>query len=144
MVYLLSSDRFEQKSGLNRQGEIMKAKEKGIKRLLKAFLYSYDGFTAAFKSEAAFRQEIFFCLCAGAALFFLPLSLIHSALLLFSLFFILFAELVNTAVEVLVDRIGAEYNDLSKKAKDIGSLLVLLSFINFFVLLGIVLYDAFS
>lgn len=122
----------------------MKSKEKGIKRLLKAFVYSYDGFTATFKSEAAFRQEIVFCLCAGTALFFLPVPPFHSALLFFSLFFILFAELANTAIETLVDRIGEEYDDLSKKAKDVGSLLVLLSFINFFVLLGIILYAAFS
>ena len=121
----------------------MKAEQKGIKRILNAFKYSYDGFTATFKSEAAFRQEILFCLVFGTALFFLPIPPIHLALALFSLFFILIAELVNTAIETLVDRIGAEYNDLSKKAKDIGSLLVLLSFINFFVLLGIILSSAF-
>jgi len=122
----------------------MKATAKGIKRVLNAFTYSYNGFIATLKSEAAFRQEIFFCLCFGVLLFFLPISLTHLALALFSLFFILFAELVNTAIEVIVDRIGTEYNDLSKKAKDIGSLLVLLSFINFFVLLGIILYSMFA
>ena len=71
----------------------MKAEQKGIKRILKAFIYSYEGFTATFKSEAAFRQDIFFCLCFGASLFFLPFSPVQSALIAFSLFFILFAEL---------------------------------------------------
>ena len=122
----------------------MKSADKGIKRILKAFTYSYDGFRSTFKSEAAFRQELLFCLCFGTTLFFLPLPLTHLILLLFSLFFILFAELLNTAIETLVDRIGEEYNELSKKAKDIGSLLVMLSFINFFVLAGIIFYSAFS
>ena len=122
----------------------MKSADKGIKRILKAFTYSHDGFRSTFKSEAAFRQELLFCLCFGTTLFFLPLPLTHLILLLFSLFFILFAELLNTAIETLVDRIGEEYNELSKKAKDIGSLLVMLSFINFFVLAGIIFYSAFS
>ncbi|MBO4520951.1 MAG: diacylglycerol kinase, partial [Alphaproteobacteria bacterium] len=87
----------------------MKSADKGIKRILKAFTYSYDGFRSTFKSEAAFRQELLFCLCFGTALFFLPLPLTHLILLLFSLFFILFAELLNTAIETLVDRIGEEY-----------------------------------
>ncbi|MBR1945548.1 MAG: diacylglycerol kinase [Alphaproteobacteria bacterium] len=119
---------------------MMKSKLKGIKRILKAFIYSYDGFKAAFKSEAAFRQDIFFCLVFGASLFFMPFSPFQSALIVFSLFFILFAELTNTAVETAIDRIGDEYNDLSKKAKDIGSSIVLLSFINFFTVYGIFLY----
>ena len=119
----------------------MKKTDKGIKRIWKAFIYSYHGFKETFKSEAAFRQEIVFCVCFEALLSCLPISSVHLALSLFSLFFILFAELVNTAIEALIDRIGEEYHELSQKAKDIGSLLVLLSFINFFILFGIILYS---
>lgn len=110
----------------------MKAQDKGIKRIIKAFSYSADGFAAAFKSEAAFRQDLLFCAAAlPACIYFAPSGLVL-ALLVFSLIFILFAELVNTAVEVVIDRISEDYHPLSKKAKDIGSLLVLLAFINFF------------
>lgn len=121
----------------------MKAEQKGIKRILKAFSYSFDGFRAAFKSEASFRQDLFFCLIFGISIFFLPFSPTQSALAFFSLFFILFAELTNTAIETIVDRFGEEYDELSKKAKDIGSLLVFLAFLNLFIIWGTLLCEAF-
>lgn len=109
----------------------MKSKYNGIKRIIKAFTYSFDGFIAVFKSEAAFRQDLIFCLVAVIILSFLPLESMQFAFLLFSLFLIVFMELINTAIEVIIDRIGKEYHPLSKKAKDIGSLLVLLAFGHF-------------
>ena len=108
----------------------MKSNDTGLKRILKAFCYSYDGFTATFKSEAAFRQDLLFCFIMGLILFFLPFRGVTLAFLIFSLFLILLMELVNTGLEAVIDRIGAEYHPLSKKAKDIGSLLVLLAFIH--------------
>lgn len=117
----------------------MKSPYTGIKRILKAFAYSYNGFVATFRSEAAFRQDLLFCTVFGASLFFLPVRGGHLALLIFSLLLILFAELTNTAIETVVDRISPDWHELSKKAKDIGSLLVLLSFINMFITWGCVL-----
>ena len=117
----------------------MKSQDTGIRRILKAFLYSCDGFTATFRSEAAFRQDILFCLVTGGILFFLPVKGLELAFLIFSLILILLAELINTAIEAVVDRIGAEYHALSKKAKDIGSLLVLIAFIHWAVAWGIIL-----
>ena len=118
----------------------MKAQSGGIKRILKAFGYSYDGFKAVFKSEAAFRQDLMFCLFFGIMFCCLPLVGIVRAFLFFSLFLILFMELINSAIEVIVDRIGEEYHPLSKKAKDVGSLLVLLAFVHFFAAAGILLW----
>lgn len=117
----------------------MKSPYTGVKRILKAFTYSYDGFCATFRSEAAFRQDLLFCAVFGLSLFFLPFRGAALAMLIFSLIFILFAELVNTAIEALVDRISPEWHELSKKAKDIGSLLVLISFINMFVVWACIL-----
>lgn len=111
----------------------MKSKYSGIRRIIKAFEYSFDGFIAVFKSETAFRQDLIFCLIAAIILGFLPIESMQFAFLLFSLFLILFMELINTAIEVIVDRIGEEYHLLSKKAKDIGSLLVLLAFVHFLI-----------
>lgn len=108
----------------------MKSPHTGIKRILKAFVYSYDGFIGAFKTEAAFRQDLIVVALGFIALFWLPLSLIYKALLASSLLLILLMELANTAIEVVIDRISDEFHPLSKKAKDIGSLLVLLAFIN--------------
>ena len=117
----------------------MKATDKGIKRILKAFTYSYDGFRATFRSEQAFRQDLLFCAVFGASLFFIPVDNLSLAVMFFALVLILFAELVNTGLETLVDRISPQWHELSKKAKDIGSLLVLISFINMFVIWTIIL-----
>lgn len=117
----------------------MKSDATGIKRILKAFCYSFDGFVSVFRSEAAFRQDVAFCLVMGVLAFFLPIQKTELVLLILPLFLILMAELVNTAIECVVDRIGEEYHTLSKKAKDIGSLLVLFAFVCWAVFWGIIL-----
>lgn len=119
----------------------MKSNETGFKRILKAFEYSCDGFKSVFKREPSFRQELILSLLAGCAIVVLPVAGSVKALLAGSLFFILFAELINTAIEIVVDRISEERHPLSKQAKDIGSLLVLLSFINAVIMWGCVLSD---
>jgi diacylglycerol kinase (ATP) len=108
----------------------MKSPYTGIKRILMAFTYSYDGFMAVFKSEAAFRQDLAVFIAGTAVAVFLRIGALEKGLLISSLVLILLMELANTAVEAVVDRISKDYNELSKKAKDIGSLLVLLSFVN--------------
>lgn len=107
----------------------MKASDTGIKRILKAFTYSYQGFIATFKSEAAFRQDIAVFVIFSIIAFCLPLQLIEQLKLVSALLLILIAELINTAIETVIDRISPDYHELSKKAKDIGSLIVLLAFV---------------
>lgn len=101
-----------------------------MKRILKAFIHSVDGFMAAFKSEEAFRQDLVVFFVFSCIAVFLGIPLLHKMIMISVLLFILFAELVNTAIETTIDRVSKEYHELSKKAKDIGSMLVLLSFIN--------------
>ena len=108
----------------------MKSTDKGLKRILKAFVYSYSGFISSYKSEIAFRQDILFFIIFSIILFFIPVNHIEKILMFFSLIFIIIMELVNTAIETIIDRISNDYHELSKKAKDIGSCLVLISFIN--------------
>ncbi len=117
----------------------MKSTDTGIKRILKAFKYSYDGFIASFKSEIAFRQDCLVFIIGIFFVFLFPFSYIERALLTASLLLILIMELVNTAIETIIDRISDDYHELSKKSKDIGSLLVLLSFINLFVILILII-----
>ena len=113
--------------------------KQSLMRILKAFVYSYDGVTAIIKSEPAFRQD----LCVFAV--FTPLSFIlnvssaERALMIFALFFILFAEAVNTAVETCINRISTDFHPLSKKAKDIGSFTVLLAFLNAIIIWAVIL-----
>ena len=121
----------------------MKATNTGIKRILKAFVYSYQGFVASFKSEAAFRQDLVVFVVGIIAALLIPFSWIEKLLLISSLFLILLMELVNTAIEVVVDRISDDYHQLSGRAKDIGSLLVLISFINAGIIWTTILYKHF-
>lgn len=99
---------------------------RGLSRMWHATGYSMAGLRAGW-DETAFRQE------ALAALVLLPLSLwlgktwVETALLAASVVFVMVVELLNTAVETAIDRIGPEWNDLSKRAKDMGSAAVLLS-----------------
>lgn len=119
----------------------MKRTRKGLKRILNAFKFSYDGFIATFKSEEAFRQDllIFIILMPIASL--LPISVIEKMFLFSTLFLIIFAELVNTAIEMTIDRISEELHPLSKTAKDIGSSIVLISFLYMILIWVIVLYN---
>ncbi|MDR0666470.1 MAG: diacylglycerol kinase [Campylobacteraceae bacterium] len=107
----------------------MKSGDKGVKRILKAFVYSTEGFLQSVKSEAAFRQELALCAVLLVVALLLPVSIIEKLFLISSLFLVLLMELVNTAIEAVVDRVSNEIHPLSKKAKDVGSLLVLISFI---------------
>jgi diacylglycerol kinase (ATP) len=122
----------------------MKSPYTGIKRILKAFTYSYDGFKATFKSEAAFRQDLALFVAGTVTALFLPVDAFGKGLMISALVLILLMELTNTTIEVVVDRISKDYHELSKKAKDIGSLLVLLSFINAGIVWLAVLVQHFS
>ena len=99
----------------------------GLMRVWRAFTYSLDGLRAALAHEAAFRQE----LVLVAVLLPLALWLGHDALervlLVGSLIQVLIVEIVNSAVEAVVDRVSLDRHDLSKRAKDLGSAAVLLS-----------------
>lgn len=115
----------------------------GLVRLYNACRYSRDGFLRAFKSEEAFRQESILSLVAFIALFFLPGAFVLKLLAAASLVFLLVTELLNSAVEAAIDRIGAEIHPLSKYAKDAGSCAVLFALILCAALWGVLLWDAF-
>ena len=121
----------------------MKPGKTGIERIWDAFKYSVDGFKATFKTEAAFRQEMFLCLVGIPIILLLRITMVDKLLLFSGLFFIVFAELVNTAVEVIIDRISDKIHPLSKKAKDIGSLMVLLAILYAATVWGLILFKNF-
>lgn len=101
----------------------------GIRRLVWAARFSLRGLAAAWRHESAFRQE-----CA-VALIALPLALwlggtaVERALLAGSVGFVLIVELLNSGIEAVVDRIGADEHPLSGRAKDMGSAAVLLAIV---------------
>lgn len=109
---------------------IKKSSGRGLARLVNAFQWSLAGFRSALRHEEAFRQELaLFVLMAPLGLW-LGDNGIERALLVGSLFVVLITELLNTAVESVVDRVGPDQHVLSKRAKDIGSAAVFLSLVN--------------
>ncbi len=98
----------------------------GLARLLHATRYSIAGLRAGWH-EPAFKQEALLALVLLPAAFWLGSTWVETALLLTVWIAVLVVELLNTAVEATIDRIGPEWHDLSKKAKDMGSAAVLLA-----------------
>ena len=113
---------------------MVREKPRGLTRILRAAGASWKGLLGAYREEAAFRQEL------GLSVLVIPLGLwlgrtgVERALLVAPMLLVLIVELLNSAVEATVDRIGLERHVLAGLAKDIGSAAVLLSF----VLLGVV------
>lgn len=99
----------------------------GLGRIFKATRCSYQGFCAAFKHESAFRQELLLCGILFPLSFISAKSSGHWLALVCSLIFLLFAEVVNSAIEALADQISTDIHELIGRAKDLGSLAVLLA-----------------
>ena len=93
----------------------------GLNRILHTLIYSRDGFMATVRGEAAFRQLLVLHGVLMAVIFVLNLSPIERAVMLAVSFISLLVELLNSAIEAVVDRISLERHPLSKNAKDMGS-----------------------
>lgn len=113
---------------------------KGAARLVRAIRVSYVGLGWALRAEEAFRLEFLLCLVLVPAALWFGQTGVDRAILLMSLFAVLITEILNTAVEVVVDRIGLERHELSGRAKDLGSAAVHLSLIQVPVIWGLVLF----
>ena len=99
----------------------MKNEAKGLGRIISAFKFSIKGLKSCYKSEQAFRQEVWLSVVLIPLSFWVGDSNIEILLLIIPIFIVLITELLNSAIESVVDRIGDEYHVLSGTAKDIGS-----------------------
>ncbi len=112
----------------------------GLRRILNAFRYSLDGLSAAYRHENAFRQETWLALVLIPAAFFMPVGGLGRALMVGSVLLVLVVELLNSAIEAVVDRISLEHHHLAKRAKDAGSAAVMLSLVNVAVVWALALF----
>ncbi|MGL4616022.1 MAG: diacylglycerol kinase [Shewanella sp.] len=103
------------------------ANNHGIKRIFRATGFSMKGLKAAWIHEAAFRQELILTVLMLPIALFVEISTLERLLLIFTLFIVLIVELLNSAIEAVVDRVGSEIHPLSGQAKDIASAAVFLS-----------------
>lgn len=108
------------------QGSGFKSKS-GVKRIFAAFFYSIAGLKTAWHNEHAFRQELLLVIPAVIIALLLPVSALKKLALVAVLVLILIVELINSAIEAVVDRVSLEHHPLSKNAKDFGSAAVFLT-----------------
>jgi len=112
----------------------------GFARVVKAWGYSLDGLAGAWRTEGAFRQEVLIAAVLIPVACFVPVPMLHRALLVASVLFVLLVELLNSAMEAAIDRISLDRHPLSKKAKDTGSAAVLVAIVIAMIVWGAVLY----
>ncbi len=103
--------------------------KKGLLRIWHAFLYSLSGLRTALKNEIAFRQELFAFVILTVIAIILPVSSTMKILLIVSIISVMIVELLNSAIETIVDKISPEYSDPAKRAKDMGSSAVFLTIV---------------
>ncbi|CAI1742481.1 MULTISPECIES: diacylglycerol kinase [Serratia] len=116
----------------------------GLTRIIKAAGYSYKGLSAAWQHEAAFRQELVVTLLAIILAVWLDVGAIARILLIGSVALVMIVEILNSAIEAVVDRIGSEQHELSGRAKDMGSAAVSLAIVLALFVWGTVLWQHFG
>ena len=112
---------------------------RGLARLWRATKVSYWGLGYALRGEEAFQIEFALCLILAPIALWLGHTGLERAVLMMSLLIVLITELLNTGIEVAIDRIGKEFHELSGRAKDVGSAAVHISLLQVPLIWGLVL-----
>jgi diacylglycerol kinase (ATP) len=118
----------------------LKPGKTGIRRVVDATGYSLQGLKAAWIHEAAFRQELVLTLVLSICTLLLPVTNLERIMMISSLLLVVIVELINSAIEAVVDRVSDDWHELSGRAKDIGSAAVFVAlFLALFVWASILL-----
>ena len=115
----------------------------GLTRIIKAIGYSWQGLIAAYKNEAAFRQELLLAAVLIPIAIWLADNVIQMALMITSVLLVMIVEILNSAIEAVVDRFGGELHELSGRAKDMASAAVFLALIYMTVIWALMLWQIF-
>lgn len=115
----------------------------GLRHVMIAFRYSMQGLKAAWQNEVAFRQEIWLTLILVPLALLLGGNAIERSLLIGTLFLVITIELLNSAIEAVVDRIGPEKHNLAGRAKDLGSAAVLIALLLVIIVWSLILFERF-
>ncbi len=110
----------------------------GVKRIFSAFFYSIDGLRTAWRLEHAFRQELMIVVPGVIVALLIPVTAPERVVLIGVLMLVLIVELLNSAIEAVVDRVSLERNPLSKNAKDLGSAAVMIAMLLAALALGLI------
>ena len=117
-----------------------KAGNTGLRRIVRAAGFSWKGLCAAFQNEAAFRQELALTLLIVPLALWLGETALERAVMTGAWLIVPIVELLNSAIEAVVDRVGDEYHPLAGRAKDVGSAAVFLAFVNAGIVWAIILF----
>jgi diacylglycerol kinase (ATP) len=120
------------------------ANNTGFRRLVNATFFSIAGLRAAWRNEAAFRQECALAAVLTPAAFWVGQTAVERSLLIGTCWLVLIVELLNSAVEAVVDRVGTDHHKLSGRAKDLGSAAVFVSLALTALVWGLVLWERFG
>jgi len=123
--------------------KINKPHPKGLIRLIDGFRFSMKGYKAAIKYEESFRIELGFALFLFPLGFWLGDNVVERAVLIFPLFLVLVAELLNSGIETAIDRISTEHHPLSGRAKDVGSAACFTAQMSVILIWGMMLIEKF-
>lgn len=115
----------------------------GIRRIRNAMFYSIDGLRASWKNEAAFRQESILCAIMIPIAFWVGSTAVERAMLISTCLLVLITELLNSAIEATIDRIGEDRHRLSGRAKDMGSAAVFISLWTAGITWALIAYERF-
>jgi len=121
-----------------------KFRNTGLKRIILAGSYSMHGLTAAFKNEAAFRQEVLMLVVLAPLAIFIAPDFLPRVLLIGSVLLVMMVELLNTGIEAAIDYQSTEIHPMAKLAKDLGSAAVFISLVNLGMVWGLYLWDYFA
>jgi diacylglycerol kinase (ATP) len=121
----------------------MKPGATGFKRIVDATGYTLKGLKAAWRNESAFRQESMLAIVLAPLAFWLGRSALEIAFLIATLAFVLTTELLNSAIEAVVDRASPELNELAGRAKDMGSAAVFVSLVTVLAAWSLIAADRF-
>lgn len=113
---------------------------RGPRQIWRALVWSYKGLRAGWTFEASFRLEVYLCIVLFPLGLWLGDGGVQKALLCGSLLLVLSAELLNSAIEAAVDRVGTEFNELAGRAKDLGSAAVFLLMLNVLLCWGLIIW----
>jgi diacylglycerol kinase (ATP) len=121
-----------------------KEQNKGIRRIVNAAFFSIAGLRAAWRNEAAFRQECVLTLILTPTAFWLGQNAVERSLLIGTCWLVLIVELLNSAVEAVVDRVGTDHHKLSGRAKDLGSAGVFVSLVLTLLVWVMIIWERFG
>jgi len=105
-------------------------KRRNLRNFVRSVRVSIEGFVAALRLEPSFREDLVFALLLVPFAVILPVNAVSTAVMIFALFLIIIVELLNSAIEWTIDYISTEEHPLAKRAKDIASAAVFLSYVN--------------